>query len=87
MKASFRSDVRETVALKICLMIALAAELELFRLPGNRLREAQQQVAALITEIINNTKFVNEQEEILLDPILGVRIFLCVSQRRVGAEC
>lgn len=67
------ADARECAALRVCLMIALAAQLEMHRIPGLRHMPSRMQVVSVTTDIIVHTKEIHDGEDILLDPILGVR--------------
>ena len=67
-----RPDPRHGVGLKVCMMIALAAELELHRLPATYHAESRQRVIDVVLEIVGLTKGFKDEDYVLLDPILGV---------------
>lgn len=72
LKSSLCTDPTQAVTLKVCLMVALAAQLELHRLPGFYHPESRQKVVDIICEIVGLTKGIKDEDSSLLDPILGV---------------
>ena len=72
LKSTLCADPRHGVGLKVCMMIALAAELELHRLPATYHSESRQRVIDVVLEIVGLTKGFKDEDYVLLDPILGV---------------
>jgi hypothetical protein len=72
LKASMSNDSRQAVALKVCLIISLSAQLELHRLLSSYHPESRQKAVDGISEIVGLTRGFKEEDSSLLDPILGV---------------
>ncbi|KAJ3520271.1 hypothetical protein NM688_g9187 [Phlebia brevispora] len=71
LKSTLCSDPRHGVSLKVCMMIAMAAQLELYRLPATYHAESRQKVLDVVLEIVGLSKGFRDEDFALLDPILG----------------
>ncbi|PSR74904.1 hypothetical protein PHLCEN_2v9438 [Hermanssonia centrifuga] len=71
LKSTLCADPRHGVSLKVCIMIALAAMVELHRLPATYHAESRQKVVDVVMEIVGLTRGFKEEDFVLLDPILG----------------
>ncbi len=76
LKSTLCADPRHGVSLKVCIMIALAAMVELHRLPATYHAESRQKVVDVVMEIVGLTRGFKEEDFVLLDPILGVSILI-----------
>ena len=74
LKSTLCADPRHGVSLKVCMMIAMAAQLELHRLPATYHSESRQKVLDTVMEIVGITKGFKDEDYILMDPILGVSL-------------
>lgn len=72
LKSTLCADPRHGVSLKVCMMIAMAAQVELHRLPATYHSESRQKVVDTVLEIVGLTKGFKDEDFVLLDPILGV---------------
>lgn len=72
LQASLCADPRNGLCLKVCIIIALSAQVELHRMPGSYHAESRQKLSSVILEVITLTKGLKEEDYVLLEPILGV---------------
>lgn len=72
LQASLCADLRNGLCLKVCLIIALAAQVELHRMPGSYHDESRQKTLSVILEVISLAKGLKDDDYALLEPILGV---------------
>lgn len=72
LKSTLCADLKHGASLKVCMMIAMAAQIELHRLPAAYHAESRQKVLDVVLEIVGLSKGLTEDEYDLLDPILGV---------------
>ena len=74
LKATFYRERERAVALKFCLIIALAGKAQLHWLPHAHHAENAQRALDVVLEIVNVTRTFRDNEFLLLDPLLGVRV-------------
>ncbi len=72
LKATFYSEHERAVALKFCLVIALAGKAQLHWLPHAHHAESAQRALDVVFEIVNVTRTFKDNEFLMLDPLLGV---------------
>ena len=74
LQASLCADPRDGLCLKVCIIVALAAQVELHRMPGTYHAESRQKSLSVILEVISLTKGLKGEDYDMLEPILGVRL-------------
>lgn len=80
LQASLYSDLQQTLCLKVCIIVALAAQIELHRMPGYYHIESRQRAMCVIVEVIRLIRGLKEEDYALLEPTLGVRpLFVLLS--------
>lgn len=72
LQATLCADPRHGLCLKVGLIIALAAQVELHRMPGTYHSESRQKSLSVILEVISLTKGLKDEDYVMLEPILGV---------------
>ncbi|PIL23925.1 hypothetical protein GSI_13676 [Ganoderma sinense ZZ0214-1] len=72
LKATFYSDRERAVALKFCLVIALAGKAQLHWLPHAHHAENAQRALDVVFEIVNVTRTFKDNDFLQLDPLLGI---------------
>ncbi|KIP09139.1 hypothetical protein PHLGIDRAFT_347915 [Phlebiopsis gigantea 11061_1 CR5-6] len=72
LQASLCADPRHGLCLKVCIIVALAAQVELHRMPGSYHAESRQKSLSAILEVITLTKGLKGDDYDMLEPILGI---------------
>ncbi|EKM55428.1 uncharacterized protein PHACADRAFT_161409 [Phanerochaete carnosa HHB-10118-sp] len=72
LQASLCSDPQHALCLKVCLIIALAAQVDLHRMPGTYHLESRQKVLSVILDVIGLTKSLKDEDYAMLEPIIGI---------------
>ncbi|GJE95122.1 hypothetical protein PsYK624_113030 [Phanerochaete sordida] len=72
LQASLCLDPQHALGLKVGLLIVLAAEVELHRLPGTHHSESRQKALCVILDVIGLAKGLKDEDYALLDPVLGL---------------
>ncbi|KAI1795941.1 hypothetical protein LXA43DRAFT_990161 [Ganoderma leucocontextum] len=72
LKATFYGERERSVALKFCLVIALAGKAQLHWLPHAHHAESAQRALDVVFEIVNVTRTFKDNEFLMLDPLLGI---------------
>lgn len=72
LQASLYADDQHTLCLKVCIVVALTAQIELHRMPGYYHAESRQKAMCVIVEVIRLLKGLKEEEYDMLEPTLGV---------------
>lgn len=73
LQASLYDDVQHALCLKVCIIVALAAQIELHRMPGYYHAESRQKALTTILEVISLTRGLRQEDYAMLEPTLGVR--------------
>ncbi|KIP05150.1 hypothetical protein PHLGIDRAFT_164927 [Phlebiopsis gigantea 11061_1 CR5-6] len=66
------TDFQQTLCLKVCIIVALAAQIELHRMPGYYHVESRQRAMCVIVEVIRLIRGLKEEDYALLEPTLGI---------------
>ena len=72
LQASLYPDPQHTLCLKICIIVSLAAQIELHRMPGTYHAESRQKSMCVIVEVIRLLRGLKEEDYAMLEPTLGV---------------
>lgn len=72
LKSTFFLDREFGLGMKLCVIVALTASIELHRLLASYHPESRQKCLDAVFEIIGITKWLKDDDYIFLDPILGV---------------
>ena len=78
LKATFYGERERAVSLKFCLVLALTAKAQLHWLPHKDHEESAQRALDVVLEIVNVSRTFKDNEFIMLDPFLGVRVSLLI---------
>lgn len=86
LKATIAADRHYGTTLKVCLIVSMAAQIELHRLSASHHLESRQKCIDVIQELVGLTEGIKDDDYVLLDPILGVSmssLYLAnIAQRR-----
>lgn len=65
-------DPRQGVSIKVCMIIGMAAKLELHRHPAPQHTDSRKKMLDIVLEIVRLTKDFKDEDFMMLDPVLGV---------------
>ncbi|EKM53711.1 uncharacterized protein PHACADRAFT_125635, partial [Phanerochaete carnosa HHB-10118-sp] len=72
LQTSLYSDPEHALSLKVCIIIALAAQVELHRMPGTYHMESRQKALSVVLEVIGLTKSLKDDDYAMLESVLGL---------------